>query len=157
VRGDSRDLLRVALLALAAAGNQKSAIRNQQLTAEGVGFEPTRACALPVFKTGAINHSTTPPGKVPRPRIVLLRQSTPGNIVRLAVRHRTAKCLIAFPPRVRADRFPITSSHRLLRFRQEIAAIHHLLQSRVIFGAFQLRLPNSVSKTSMTSSLSSSG
>ena len=32
--------------------------------AEGVGFEPTRACALPVFKTGAINHSTTPPGDV---------------------------------------------------------------------------------------------
>ena len=31
--------------------------------AEGVGFEPTRAFALPVFKTGAINHSTTPPGK----------------------------------------------------------------------------------------------
>ena len=29
--------------------------------AEGVGFEPTRACALPVFKTGAINRSTTPP------------------------------------------------------------------------------------------------
>src|SRR3954453_20555460 len=28
---------------------------------EGVGFEPTRAFALPVFKTGAINHSTTPP------------------------------------------------------------------------------------------------
>ena len=26
-----------------------------------MGFEPTRACALPVFKTGAINHSTTPP------------------------------------------------------------------------------------------------
>gem|GEM_PF-2426785 len=31
------------------------------MVAEGVGFEPTRACALPVFKTGAINHSTTPP------------------------------------------------------------------------------------------------
>ncbi len=29
--------------------------------AEGVGFEPTRAFALPVFKTGAINRSTTPP------------------------------------------------------------------------------------------------
>ena len=29
--------------------------------AEGVGFEPTRASALPVFKTGAINRSTTPP------------------------------------------------------------------------------------------------
>ena len=26
-----------------------------------MGFEPTRACALPVFKTGAINRSTTPP------------------------------------------------------------------------------------------------
>ena len=26
-----------------------------------MGFEPTRAFALPVFKTGAINHSTTPP------------------------------------------------------------------------------------------------
>ena len=33
--------------------------------AEGVGFEPTRACALPVFKTGAINHSTTPPEIAP--------------------------------------------------------------------------------------------
>jgi hypothetical protein len=31
--------------------------------AEGVGFEPTRAFALPVFKTGAINHSTTPPDR----------------------------------------------------------------------------------------------
>jgi hypothetical protein len=29
--------------------------------AEGVGFEPTKAFALPVFKTGAINRSTTPP------------------------------------------------------------------------------------------------
>ena len=29
--------------------------------AEGVRFELTKACALPVFKTGAINHSTTPP------------------------------------------------------------------------------------------------
>ena len=29
--------------------------------AEGVGFEPTRACTLPVFKTGAFNRSATPP------------------------------------------------------------------------------------------------
>jgi hypothetical protein len=29
-------------------------------TEEG-GFEPPRACALPVFKTGAIDHSATPP------------------------------------------------------------------------------------------------
>ena len=31
------------------------------LQAEGVGFEPTRARALPVFKTGAFNRSATPP------------------------------------------------------------------------------------------------
>ena len=29
--------------------------------AEGEGFEPPRACALPVFKTGAFNHSAIPP------------------------------------------------------------------------------------------------
>ena len=30
--------------------------------AEGVGFEPTRECnPLPVFKTGALNHSATLP------------------------------------------------------------------------------------------------
>ena len=30
--------------------------------AEGVRFELTRPFGLPVFKTGAINHSATPPG-----------------------------------------------------------------------------------------------
>ena len=30
---------------------------------EGVGFEPTEALTSPVFKTGAINHSTTPPSQ----------------------------------------------------------------------------------------------
>lgn len=29
--------------------------------AVGVGFEPTRVEALPVFKTGALNHSAIPP------------------------------------------------------------------------------------------------
>ena len=29
--------------------------------AEGVGFEPTEPFGSPVFKTGAIDHSTTPP------------------------------------------------------------------------------------------------
>jgi hypothetical protein len=29
--------------------------------AEGVGFEPTEPCGSPVFKTGAIDHSATPP------------------------------------------------------------------------------------------------
>gem|GEM_PF-3777118 len=44
--------------------NLQSAIHNPQFErlAEGVGFEPTRPFGLPVFKTGAINRSTTPPG-----------------------------------------------------------------------------------------------
>ncbi len=29
--------------------------------AEGVGFEPTVSCPTPVFKTGALNRSATPP------------------------------------------------------------------------------------------------
>ena len=36
--------------------------------AEGVGFEPTEPFGSPVFKTGAIDHSTTPP--------VLMRRGT---------------------------------------------------------------------------------
>ena len=32
--------------------------------AEGVRFELTRPFGLPVFKTGAINRSATPPGKL---------------------------------------------------------------------------------------------
>ena len=31
------------------------------LAAEGVGFEPTVACATTVFKTVTIDHSVTPP------------------------------------------------------------------------------------------------
>ena len=42
-----------------------------QEMAEGVGFEPTDACASPVFKTGAIDHSATLP--VPPRRIAGLR------------------------------------------------------------------------------------
>jgi hypothetical protein len=48
-----------------------------------VGFEPTRACALPVFKTGAINHSTTPPsfrlGELCHREFV--QQETSGDVV----------------------------------------------------------------------------
>lgn len=40
--------------------------------AEGVGFEPTDPCGSPVFKTGAIDRSTTPPvifaSRVPAPK-----------------------------------------------------------------------------------------
>ena len=31
--------------------------------AEGVGFEPTMPCGIPVFKTGAFDRSATPPGQ----------------------------------------------------------------------------------------------
>src|ERR1700747_1235778 len=41
--------------------NRRLSIARQPKLAEGVGFEPTRPFGLPVFKTGAINHSTTPP------------------------------------------------------------------------------------------------
>lgn len=33
------------------------------LTAEGVGFEPTRHFCPPVFKTGSIGRSDSPPGR----------------------------------------------------------------------------------------------
>jgi hypothetical protein len=52
--------------------NLKSRIQNE--TAEGVRFELTRPFGLPVFKTGAINHSATPPG-YPAARIVPLLSS----------------------------------------------------------------------------------
>ena len=67
--------------------------------AEGVGFEPTRACALPVFKTGAINHSTTPPRR--NGPLFVTRFRAGGKVVRQARRGRhhfggaspwTAKC-----------------------------------------------------------------
>jgi hypothetical protein len=55
-------------------------VRNIFSMAEGVGFEPTRACALPVFKTGAINHSTTPPASSDFARIVpLTRRRASGS------------------------------------------------------------------------------
>ena len=40
--------------------NRIDRLRRERRT-EGVGFEPTDPCGSPVFKTGAINHSTTPP------------------------------------------------------------------------------------------------
>jgi hypothetical protein len=40
---------------------QTIALPDSPTMAEGVGFEPTEPCGSPVFKTGAIDHSTTPP------------------------------------------------------------------------------------------------
>ena len=61
-RRDCNAALRAAMTARNAVGEQ--ALRRARL-AEGVGFEPTRACALPVFKTGAFNHSAIPPRRAP--------------------------------------------------------------------------------------------
>ena len=36
--------------------------RKKRALAEGVGFEPTVGYPTPVFKTGAFDHSATPPG-----------------------------------------------------------------------------------------------
>ena len=44
--------------------------------AEGEGFEPSSPCGLPVFKTGAINHSAIPPrgpGETLRRGVILAR------------------------------------------------------------------------------------
>ena len=39
-----------------------SAFIYAQIVAEGVGFEPTIPCGIPVFKTGAFVRSAIPPG-----------------------------------------------------------------------------------------------
>ena len=45
---------------------------------ERVGFEPTEAFTSPVFKTGAINHSTTSPAVDPWGRKECLMTATPS-------------------------------------------------------------------------------
>ena len=45
---------------------------------ERVGFEPTEAFTSPVFKTGAINHSTTSPAVDPWGRQEYLMTATPS-------------------------------------------------------------------------------
>ena len=42
-------------------GRRLGRSQSRRTLAEGAGFEPARACAPPVFKTGAINRSATPP------------------------------------------------------------------------------------------------
>jgi hypothetical protein len=47
------------------AAEPKLGNRSKQKLAEGVGFEPTDPFGSPVFKTGAIDHSATPPDDSP--------------------------------------------------------------------------------------------
>ena len=49
--------------------------------AEGAGFEPARACTLPVFKTGALNRSATPPTEMLHSCCTLARH-TAGSVLR---------------------------------------------------------------------------
>jgi hypothetical protein len=54
--------MRACCSVLPIATNRQSKIENRKLKmAEGVRFELTRPFGLPVFKTGAINRSATPP------------------------------------------------------------------------------------------------
>src|SRR5690606_31183192 len=39
-------------------------VEDEGVMAEGVGFEPTVSCPTPVFKTGALNRSATPPAMI---------------------------------------------------------------------------------------------
>ena len=47
------------------------------IVAEGVGFEPTVACATTVFKTVTIDHSDTPPEQFKYRKLFSYRQSFP--------------------------------------------------------------------------------
>lgn len=58
------------------------------LEADGVGFEPTRRCRLPVFKTGALNRSATHPGDA-------ARRSRPGRGARRPVFGRAARDIMS--------------------------------------------------------------
>ena len=49
-------------LELRSSSHRKVSSRLRRM-AEGVGFEPTDPCGSPVFKTGAIDRSTTPPDR----------------------------------------------------------------------------------------------
>lgn len=50
-------------------------IKRLLLLAEGQGFEPWEPRGSPVFKTGAIDHSATPPATVTEQRLCLTPQS----------------------------------------------------------------------------------
>ena len=49
-------------IAAALGGGEPDEFEQVSAMAEGVGFEPTMPCGIPVFKTGAIDRSATPPG-----------------------------------------------------------------------------------------------
>ena len=66
-RGAWNYLCRCRLARAAAGGTSNIEHRTSNIdVAEGVRFELTRPFGLPVFKTGAINRSATPPGCSPR-------------------------------------------------------------------------------------------
>ena len=57
----SHSLCRCAALELRSHPTLHNKNPLRRLMAEEVGFEPTEPCGSPVFKTGAIDHSATPP------------------------------------------------------------------------------------------------
>src|SRR6266516_1147333 len=105
VRRNSRNSLCAFSGAFSFATNRKSAIENRKLDAEGVRFELTRPFGLPVFKTGAINRSATPPATKMCAGYFAIRapaskggsdhtfssRSNPSREVSRAARHRSCK------------------------------------------------------------------
>jgi hypothetical protein len=78
--------VRISRRSLPMCAEYDTVVANRREVAEGVGFEPTRPFGLPVFKTGAINHSTTPPEQVHdvwTSKPILQCSVTPRNILRV--------------------------------------------------------------------------
>ena len=62
---------------------QNAVSSGNDVLAEGVRFELTRPFGLPVFKTGAINRSATPPGRsLGRQFITSITSISPSEIAR---------------------------------------------------------------------------
>ncbi len=98
LRSDSRNSLCAASGPFFSSANPPSAVRNRELiAAEGVRFELTRPFGPPVFKTGAINRSATPPQAL-RPIVAALcEHRKPCQKLPKAIRLR---------PRLRPDKSP---------------------------------------------------
>src|SRR5687767_14694980 len=97
-----------------------------RMLAEGVGFEPTRACALPVFKTGAINHSTTPPEARRRQNCAIAIPWSKADRLDLPTAHFAGKCEDCETAQLRAAKDGTAEFHgvcvRRLRKRQDFRA-----------------------------------
>jgi hypothetical protein len=81
LRGHTRNSICAASRSFFSSAGPSSAVRNRKLiAAEGVRFELTRPFGPPVFKTGAINRSATPPQALRRTVAALYDRRKPRGI-----------------------------------------------------------------------------